>query len=146
MIFGCSLFGFAFWFLGMWQWWAFYCWMALIVGISISEPWLLCRLLFLLKVLALIKQWVYAVWCSEYCGVPVCILWWCSRVLRISLLVVENLTKNKPNWWTVFCKFMASNDVWIWKGKLMIWKHFVKGFEDCVGRMDPTDWSLCFIY
>ena len=62
----------------MWQWWAFYCWMALIVGISIGKPWLLCRLLSLLKILALIQHWVYVVWCAEYCGVPICVMWWCS--------------------------------------------------------------------
>ena len=78
MIIGCSSFGLAFWFLGMWQWWAFYCWMALIVGISIGKPWLLCRLLSLLKILALIQHWVYVVWCAEYCGVPICVMWWCS--------------------------------------------------------------------
>ena len=32
-----------------------------LVGIAIGKPWLLCRLLFLLKISALIQHWVYVV-------------------------------------------------------------------------------------
>ena len=86
-----------------------------------------------------------------------CLMCWVLRCTRLRYVVVFDsaanfvancwkVPRNKPSRWIIFCKLMASDDVGIWKRKLMIWKHFVKGFEGCVGWMDPTDRSLCFIY
>ena len=107
-----------------------------VVGIVPGKSWLLRRLLSLQRILALVQYLLYAVWCTERTAYPYAL---CGETANF-VVSCWKIPIYQGDGWSHPAK-TSSN-----KRRLMIWKHFVKGFEGCVGWMDPTDRSLCFIY